>query len=86
MPFVNEFSGLPAAVLTTMQAQLIAAMAAVTLNQEYTLNGRHLRRANLPELSQQLADVTNSIARQSRFGAPSAVANFNPVGQSNYPH
>jgi len=86
MPFVNDFSALPTATLLSLQQSYIACLTSLaTGGQEYTINGRHFRRADIAEVNQALADITNSLARQSRFGAPVAVANFNPVGQSNYP-
>ena len=57
----NPFFGLPIGTLTGLQASYIDAIAALAANQSYSLNGRSLQRASLPDLTATLGNINAAI-------------------------
>lgn len=53
----NPFLGLDAATLTTLKSKTLDAIQAVLLNQSYSLNGKAVTRANLPDLNQMIGQL-----------------------------
>lgn len=62
MPGSNAFDGLDLATLTTLQTAYVAAIVALAANQSYSLNGRSLNRANLPDVRDTLGQINAAIA------------------------
>lgn len=58
----NPFIGLTLAQLQSLQAAYLNAVTALATAQSYTLNGRSLQRANLPELTATLGQINAAIA------------------------
>jgi len=58
----NPFIGLTLAQLQSLQSAYLAAVTALATAQSYTLNGRSLQRANLPELTATLGQINAAIA------------------------
>lgn len=57
------FYGYPLATLTTMQTTWNNALAALAVNQSYSLAGRSLTRVNLREVMDMLAEIQSAIDR-----------------------
>jgi hypothetical protein len=57
----NPFLGLDAATLGTLKSKTLDAIQAVLLNQSYSLNGKSVTRANLPDLNQMLGQLQAAI-------------------------
>lgn len=58
----NAFIGLDLATLTTLQTAYVSALTALASNQSYSLNGRALTRANLPDVKDTLGEINAAIA------------------------
>ncbi len=58
----NPFIGLSLSQLQTLQTAYLAAVTALATSQSYSLNGRTLQRANLPEVTQTLGWINAAIA------------------------
>lgn len=61
----GKYVHLPAATLATMLTNLTAAHAAVLTGQSYSIAGRTLTRANLADISNELAEVAYAQKLQS---------------------
>lgn len=57
----NPFIGLTLAQLQSLQSAYLAAVTALATAQSYTLNGRSLQRANLPEVTAVLGQINAAI-------------------------
>jgi len=64
----GKYVHLPAATLATMLTNLTAAHAAVLTGQSYSIAGRQLTRANLADISDELAEVAYAQNIQSGTG------------------
>jgi hypothetical protein len=58
----NAFIGLDLATLTALQTAYVSAITALASNQSYSLNGRALTRANLPDVTATLGQINAAIA------------------------
>ena len=66
----NPFIGLPLATLTQMQADWLQCLSDLAkAGQTYTMGGRTMTRANLPEVRNTLAEIRVAIAQSSSTGA-----------------
>jgi hypothetical protein len=57
----NPFLGLDGATLTDLKSRTLSAVQAVLLNQSYSLNGKSVTRANLPDLTQMLGQLSDAL-------------------------
>lgn len=65
MAIKGTFYGYPLATLQTMQTTWNAALAALAINQSYSLAGRTITRANLKEVMEMCAEIQSAIDRAS---------------------
>jgi hypothetical protein len=57
----NPFFGVEIGTLNALKTSVTNAISAVLLNQSYSLNGKSVTRANLPDLTQMLGQVQSAI-------------------------
>lgn len=76
------FYGYPLATLQAMQTQWNAALAALAVNQSYSLAGRSLTRADLRATLDTIAEIQSAIDRANGVRVTQTYAFFN----SGYPN
>lgn len=57
----NPFVGLTVAELNTLRADYLAALSALAKNQSYSLAGKSLSRANLPDVRETLGQILTAL-------------------------
>lgn len=76
----NPFEGLTTAQLQSLQSKYLAALEALAVNQAYSLNGRSLTRANLPEVRDTLGMINSALAVAQGTTARVTRVNFTGFG------
>lgn len=61
MALANPFEGLTTTQLQSLQTKYLACLEAIAVNQAYSLNGRSLTRANLPEVRDTLGMINAAL-------------------------
>ena len=67
---IGAFTGIPLATLREHQTAYLAAHLAIASGQSYTIAGRSLNRANLPEIQNTLRELNTEIQRQEGRSKP----------------
>lgn len=73
----NPFLGLDAATLSTLKSKVLDAISAVLLNQSYSLNGKSVTRANLPDLNAMLGQVQAALDYANGTTTTNTFVSFN---------
>lgn len=58
----NPFIGLTTGQLSSLQSTYLDAVTALAANQSYSLNGRSLTRANLPDVTRTLGQINAALS------------------------
>lgn len=72
----NAFIGLPVGTLTSLQTAYIDCLTALASNLSYSLNGRSLTRANLPDVQNALANINAALALAQGATSTSTFVSF----------
>lgn len=72
----NPFIGLTTSQLQTLQTAYLAAVTALATSQSYSLNGRSLQRANLPEVTATLGQINAALAYESGDTTDTTLVSF----------
>lgn len=76
MALANPFIGLPLATLESLRAKYLTALEAIALNQNYTLNGKSLTRANLDQVRDTIGMLTAAIDDSNGDTASTVLVNL----------
>jgi hypothetical protein len=73
----NPFLGLPASILQTqLDAFLAAHLAIATTGQSYSMEGRSLTRANLPEIQKSIENLNAALQLAQGKTSTRVIARF----------
>lgn len=70
----GTFTGLPLADLITLRTQYLGALAALATASSYSIAGRNVTRASIPDIKSILAELNLEIRRQSGTAITSTYA------------
>jgi hypothetical protein len=70
----GTFTGLPLADLITLRTSYLAAVANLAVSESYSIAGRSVTRANLPDIKATLAELNTEIRRQQGTALTSTYA------------
>ncbi len=72
----NPFIGLTSAELASLRADYLAALSALAKNQSYSLAGKSLSRANLPDVRETLGQILTAIDLSNDDTSDRSYVNF----------
>jgi len=77
MAVTGAYVGLTAAELSSLRAEVIAALSAVlNVGQSYSIGGRSFTKVNLPDLQNMLAEINYAQGLLAGTGVTSTVPRF----------